>query len=148
MDDALEFLEDYDLDEARLKLLMELGRVTKAAAIHAKNGNILKAVEVLTASTCSVDHVRPTIEYLLIGLRQSLTLGVLPASSPTASKLLVYADQLDKGAMTEPEINEVSPFHPFVRQVLHPGTSSSQCSKQSDVLTTRVSAHSPRLSLG
>ena len=119
MDDALEFLEDYDLDEARLKLLMELGRVTKAAAIHAKNGNILKAVEVLTASVHGVDHARPMIEYLLTGLRQSLTLGVLPTSNSTASKLLVYTDKLDSGAMTEQEVNEVSPSHPFDRRVLH-----------------------------
>jgi len=112
VEDALEFLEDYDLDEARVKLLMELGRVTKAAAIHAKNGNILKAVEILTASGLSVDHVRHAIEYLLTGLRRSLTLGVLPASNSTASKLLVYADKLDEGAITEQEANEVSlPIH-------------------------------------
>ena len=109
MEDALEFLEDYDLDEARVKLLMELGRVTKAAAIHAKNGKILKAVEVLTTSVHGVDHVRPMIEYLLTGLRRSLTLGVLPVSNPAASKLLVYADKLDNSAMTEQEVEEVSP---------------------------------------
>jgi hypothetical protein len=119
VEDALEFLEDYELDEARLKVLMELGRVTKAAAIHVKNGNIVKAVEILTASTRSVDHMRPAIEYLLTGLRQSLTFGVLPASSPTASKLLVYADQLDKGAMTEQETEEVCPSYPFGPRVSH-----------------------------
>ena len=127
---------------------MELGRVTKVAAIHAKNGNTLKAVETLAASVRRVDHARPMVEYLLTGLRRSLTLGVLPASSPTASKLLVYVDQLDKGSMTEQETDEVSSSHPFDRRILHPSTSSSQCSKRSDVLITQVSARSPRLSLG
>ena len=62
MEDALEFLEDYDLDEARVKLLMKLGRATKAAVIHAKNGSILKAVEALAGSVHGVDHVRPMID--------------------------------------------------------------------------------------
>jgi hypothetical protein len=111
-EDALEFLEDYDLDEARFKLLMELGKVLKAAGIHAKNGNLLKAVELLTTNP-RVDHVRPAIEYLLTGLRRNMTLGVLPDSNPTAPKLLVYADRLDRSAMTEQEINEACPSHPF-----------------------------------
>ena len=109
-EDALEFLEDYDLDEARLKLLMELGRVLKAAGIHAKKGNLLRAIELLTA-TPRADHVRPTIEYLLAGLRRNIALGVLPNSNPTALKLLAYADRLDKSAMTEQEINEACPSH-------------------------------------
>ena len=112
-ENALEFLEDYDLDEARVMLLMELGRTLKAAEIHAKNNNMLKAVETLISSAHSVDHVRPTIEYLLTGLRRTLALGVLPASSPTASKLLALADRLKKSAMMEQEIDEVCLSYPF-----------------------------------
>ena len=104
----MKFLEEYDLDEARVELLIDLGRILKAAAVHAKNGDMLKAVRLLSApATYSVDHVRPTIEYLLIGLRRGLTLGVPPISSPVVSKLLVWADQLDKSAMTEQEVDEV-----------------------------------------
>ena len=137
-EDALEFLEDCDLDEARFKLLMELGRVLEAAGIHAKNGNLLKAVELLTAAP-RADHVRPVIEYLLTGLLQNMTFGVLPDSNPTAQKLLVYTDRLDKSAMTEQEITKVCLSNPFDRCVLllHPNASSSPCSKQSGVLTVR-----------
>jgi hypothetical protein len=109
---------------------------------------MLKAVDMLSApATYNVDHVRPMIEYLLTGLRRGLTLGVLPISSPSLQSYL-YADRLDKSAMTKQEANEVSPSHPFDWRVLHPGTSSLRCSKRSDVKTVQVSARSPRLSLG
>ena len=35
-EDALEFLEEYGMDEAHIKLLIELGRIPEAAGIHAK----------------------------------------------------------------------------------------------------------------
>ena len=111
MEDALEFLEDYDLDEARAKLLVKLGKILKAAGIHAKNGNMLKAVEVLNASGCRVDHVRPSIEYLLTGLWRDLTLGVLPTSNSIASKLFALADRLERSAMTKQEVDEVCVSH-------------------------------------
>lgn len=110
-EEALVFLKDYDLDEARIKLLVQLGRILEAADIHAKNWDMLKAVELLTANDVhDIDGVRRTIEYLLIGLQRSLTIGVLPASSPTVSKLLLFAGRLDKGAMTRQELNEVNLF--------------------------------------
>ena len=106
-EDALEFLEEYGLDEARTELLIELGRVPEAAGIYAKNGDMLKAVEILTASAHNIHHVRPAIEYLLTGLRRTLTLGILPMASAAASKLLVIADQLDTSFVTEQEVGEV-----------------------------------------
>lgn len=113
-EDALEFLEDYNLDEARIKLLIDLGRIREAAGVHAKNGDMLKAVQVLNApATYSVDHVRPTIGYLLTALRRGLTLEVLPIDNPIIPKLLGYANRLDKSAMTEQEVDEVSSFYPF-----------------------------------
>ncbi|KAF9642521.1 hypothetical protein BDM02DRAFT_3193093 [Thelephora ganbajun] len=109
-EEALEFLEDYDMDEARAKLLIKVGRILEAAEIYTKNGDILKAVEMLGASaTHHADHVRPATEYLLTALRQDLTFGELSKSSPIASKLLVLADKLDKSAMTEQQVDEASP---------------------------------------
>ena len=121
-EDALEFLDNHNLDEARIKLLVDLGRILEAAKIHAKNGDMLKAVEILSAhATHRVSYVRPTIEYLLTGLRRGLTLGVLPTSSSTASKLLARAGRLDKNAITEQELDEVSPPYPFNLRLSHPG---------------------------
>ena len=134
-EDALKFLKAYDLDEARVKLLEELGRVFEAADIHVKNGDILKAVEVLTTSaTHNVDHVGPVIDFLLTEIWRDLTLGILPTSDSVVSELLRFADRLDKSAMTEQEIDEVSPSHPSNLRVLHPSIPSLQCSKQSNVL--------------
>ena len=119
-EDALEFLEDYGLDEARVKLLMGLGRILEAVEIHAENGDVLKAVEFLIASAAqNVDHVRPAMNYLLAGLRRGFTLGMFPTSSSTASKLLRLADRLDKNAMTEQEIDEVCLPRSFNQRVLH-----------------------------
>jgi len=119
----LKFLENYDLDEARIELLIDLGRILEAAAIQAKNGDILKAVRLLSApATYSAGHVRPTIEYLLIGLRRGLTLGVPSTSSPVVSELLVRADQLDKSAMTEQETDEVGLSISLGQLVSHPST--------------------------
>ena len=147
-EDALEFLEDHGLDEAHIKLLRELGRILEAARIHAGNGDMLKAVEMLTAPTArNVDRMQPMIEYLLTGLRQGLTLGVLPTSNSVVSKLLVLAGRLDKSTMTGQEANEVSLFHPFDLRVSYPNISSLRCLKQSNALTVQTSVCSPRLSL-
>ena len=143
------FLQDYDLDEARAKLLEKLDKVLEAADIHAKSGNTLKAVEMLTTpDTHSVDHMRRAIEYLLTGLRQDLTLGVLPTTNLTSVKLLRLAERLDKSAMTEQEVNEVRSFHSSSPRALHLSAFSLQCTKQSNVQTTQVSARSPIFLLG
>lgn len=109
-EDALEFLEDYDLDEARAEMLKESGKVLESAGIHANEGNMLKAVETLTASADqNVDHERPAIEYLLTGLWQGLTFGALPTSTPIVLDLLGLADKLDRSVMTQQEVDEASP---------------------------------------
>lgn len=140
---ALEFLESSDLDDARIKLLLELGRILEAAAIHAKNGDMLKAVEMMSTSTTHrVDIVRRKVEYLLTGLRRGFTLGITPSTSSTISRLLVFADQLGKATMTDQESSEVSLSRLFSRQVSHSFTSSLRCTKRYDVLTMQLSAGS------
>ena len=63
-DKALEFLETLDLDEARIKLLLALGRNLEAAAVHAKNGDMLRAAETLgTSAARGADLARRKIEY-------------------------------------------------------------------------------------
>ena len=113
-EDALVFLEDCNLDEARVKLLVQLDRIPEAAEVYAKNWDMLKAVELITThDNHGVDYVRRTIEYLLTGLRRGLTLGVLPTSSPTVPKLLSFTGRLNKGVMTKRELDEVNLSHQF-----------------------------------
>jgi len=110
VEDALEFLEDYYMDDARAELLTQLGRISDAAQIHAKNRDMLKAAETLdTPATLSLDQLQLTAKCILTGLQQSLTLGVPPESSSIASKLLVLADRLDESAMKGRDVHEVSP---------------------------------------
>lgn len=110
-EDALEFLEDYDLDEARAEMLKGSGKVLESAEIHAKEGDMLKAVETLTdCATQSVDHVRRAIAYFLTGLWKGLTFGALPTSTPIVSELLRLVDKLDRSAMTQQEVDEASLF--------------------------------------
>jgi len=100
------------MDEARVKLLKRLGRILEAAGVHAKNGDLLKAVEMLTASAAhNADHVAPAVKYLLTGLRRDLTLGALPTPSSIVSKLLALSDRLDKRAVPKQEVDEVSSSH-------------------------------------
>jgi len=96
------------MDEARVKLLEGLGMIREAAEIHAKNGDLLKAVEILTVSAAhNASYTRPAVDYLLTGLWRYLTIGVLPTSNPIASKLLALADRLDKRAVSKQEVDEV-----------------------------------------
>ena len=111
-EDALGFLKERRwLDEARISLLTQWGRILEAAEICAENGDMLRAVKLLIASGVrDVHHVRRTIEYLLAGLRRDLTLGVSP-TTPIVSKLLSFTGRLDRGAMTQQEVSEVNLSH-------------------------------------
>ena len=123
-EDVLVFLEDYDLDEARAELLIHFGRILDTAATHARDGDMLKAVEMLsTSAPYNVDHARQMIKYLLTGLQRGLTLGVVPKLSSIASQLLTLVDRLNKSAIRKQEANEVSPLHPFTWRVLRLRTS-------------------------
>ena len=120
-------MEDRELDEAWVKLLMELGRVPEAADVHAKKGELLKAIETLNASaTRSAEHVRRIIQYLLAGLWRGFTFGfTITRSSPSATlqKLLALADELDESAKMEKGFDEVSPsFYSVSGRILHPYT--------------------------
>ena len=113
VEEALEFVEDWELDEARIKLLTEQDRVLEAADIHAKNGKLLKAIETLNVSaTRSAEHVRRIIQYLLAGLRRGFTFGFAMTPSPpsaTLQKFLALADGIDESAKMERGFDEVSP---------------------------------------
>ena len=151
MDKALEFLKDWELDEAHTKLLTELGRVLEAAAIYAKKGDLVKAVETLSASaTHHVDHAQQILQYLLTGLRRSFTLGITitQTTSSTISRLLVLADQLHKSAEMKQGFDEVRSSHSFSGRIFQPYASSLQCFKQLETTTMQPSACSPRHSSG
>lgn len=96
------------MGEMRAEMLKESGRVLESAEIHANEGDMLKAVETLTAPAVhSEENARPTIEYLLTGLWRGLAFGTLPNPASVTSELLRFADKLDREAMTKQEVDEV-----------------------------------------
>jgi len=115
-EDALVFLEDYDLDEARATMLQSRGKALEAAEAHAKDGRVLEAVEVLLKrSTPSVEESRMAIRYVLTGLWKRMSFGVrFCRSDTTASNLLEVSFRLDSSVMTKDQVDEVRPIRSLV----------------------------------
>lgn len=108
-EDALVFLEDYDLDEARATMLRSRGKTLEAAEAHAKDGRILEAVGVLLEHPApSIEESKMAIRYVLAGLwkRMSFGMGFRRSDTITAT-LLEISFRLDPSAMTEDEVDEV-----------------------------------------
>lgn len=108
-EDALEFLEDYDLDEARATVFQSRGKTLEAAEAHAKDGRVLEAVGVLLEpSVPSIEESRMAIHYALAGLWKRMSFGTRFRKSDTATlSLLQISSRLDPSAMTEDEVDEV-----------------------------------------
>jgi len=108
-EEALVFLEDYDLDEARAIILQSRGKALEAAEAHANEGRVLEAVGVLLERPApSIKESKMAIRYVLAGLwkRMSFDVGFRRSDTTTAS-LLEISFRLDSGAMTEDEVDEV-----------------------------------------
>ena len=108
-EDALVFLEDYDLDEARATMLQSRGKPLEAAEAHAKDGRVLEAVEVLLeGDTPSTEESKMAIRYVLTGLWKRMSLGIrfCKSDAPTMALLRISLG-LNPSAMTEDEADEV-----------------------------------------
>jgi hypothetical protein len=108
-EDALVFLENYDLDEARATIFKSRGKALEAAEAHAKDGRVLEAVGVLLEQEApSTEESRMAICYALAGLwkRMSFGVGFLQSDTITTS-LLQILSRLDTSVMTEDEVDEV-----------------------------------------
>ena len=108
-EDALDFLEDYDLDEARATVLQSRGKALEAAEAHAKEGRVLEAVGVLLErDTPTVEESRMAICYVLAGLWKRMSFGIrFRRSDTTTTSLLRISSRLDSSLMTEGEMDEV-----------------------------------------
>lgn len=115
-EDALVFLEDYDLDEARATMLRSRGKVLEAAEAHARDGRVLEAVEVLLeCSTPSVEESKMAIRYVLTGLWKRMSFGVrFCRSDTTTSNLLEISFRLDSSVMTKDQVDEVRSIRSLV----------------------------------
>lgn len=144
-EDALAFLEDYDLDEARATVFHSRGKALEAAEAHAKDGRVLEAVGVLLEHNApSIKELRMAIFYVLAGLWKRISFGIrFRKSDTTTINLLQLSSRLDPSAMTVDEVDEVrrvpslDVIVPLILRHI-----SSPCSNQSPHTTRK-----PRLTL-
>lgn len=115
-EDALVFLKDYDLDEARAAFLQSRGKALEAAEAHARDGRVLEAVVVLLESpTRSFEDSRMAVCYALAGLWKCMSFGERFHRSDTLTTgLLEVSLKLDSSTMTEDEIDEVRSDRSFL----------------------------------
>ena len=107
-EEALDFLEDYDLDEARAIVLQSRGKPLEAAQAHAKEGRLIEAVGVLLErDTPSMEESKMAVHYVLAGLWKRLSFGMGFPPSGTTISLLQIASRLNPGTMTEDQVDEV-----------------------------------------
>ena len=108
-EDALNFLEDYDLDGARATVLQSRGRALEAAQAHAKEGRVLEAVGVLLeCDSPAVEESRMAIRHVLAGLWKRMSFGIrFRRSDTTTTSLLRISSRLNSSLMTKDEMDEV-----------------------------------------
>lgn len=108
-EDALDFLENYDLDEARATMLQSRGKPLEAAEAHAKEGRVLEAVEVLLERDApSIEESKSAIRYVLAGLWKRMSFGIRFRKSDAATtSLLQISSRLDPSEMTADQVDEV-----------------------------------------
>lgn len=132
-EDALVFLEDYDLDEARATMLRSRGKPLEAAEAHARDGKVLEAVEVLLECDApSIEESKMAVRYVLAGLWKRMSFGIrFRKSDVDTTSLLQISPRLDPSAMTEDQVDEVRSIQPL--GIITPLTLehiSSLCSNQ------------------
>ncbi|PCH33046.1 hypothetical protein WOLCODRAFT_62498 [Wolfiporia cocos MD-104 SS10] len=86
-EEALEYMDDFGLDIARVTLLEELGRFAEAAQLRLQEGRILEAIRLFMKDSTSADSVHRASLCLLDGLWRGLPLGVSPNSELATSNV-------------------------------------------------------------
>jgi hypothetical protein len=112
-DDALEFMEDFDLDVARATVLETLGRDDEAAELHLKEGRTVEAITLFIKDPQNRDLMRRGSECLLEGLWQNLSFAILTSTgdpNPILQQLLNLATEVNTELLDEDGRHEVRIF--------------------------------------
>ncbi|THU96851.1 hypothetical protein K435DRAFT_754482 [Dendrothele bispora CBS 962.96] len=98
--DVLDYLDDRDLDIARAAVLAAHGRYEEAADLCLAEGKTLEAIELLLKIPASEKSAQKARDYILKGLWQQLSFGVMPESlQPTSIlRLLELASRANNGS--------------------------------------------------
>ena len=76
IEDELEYLEDFDLDDSRALLLENLGKFGDAADIHLAEGRTLEAIRLLLMDKDNEHSIRRGYHCILQGLWEKVSYGV------------------------------------------------------------------------
>jgi hypothetical protein len=109
-EEALEFVEDYDLDVAKATLLQQAKRHAEAAEVHIAEGRILDGIRIFLENLADEDCARRATICVLQALWQKLSFAVLPTAAQSTNVVehwLKLASRLDPTLMTQHDRDEV-----------------------------------------
>jgi hypothetical protein len=110
-DEALEYLEERDLDVARAMLLERLGRNVEAAEVHLMAGRTLDGITLLLKNPGDEDAMRKGNKSILQGLWKHISFGVSPdKTNPMMKQLLCLASKVDAAVLDNKDRDEVCFF--------------------------------------
>ncbi|KAH9949530.1 hypothetical protein B0H21DRAFT_881892 [Amylocystis lapponica] len=111
--EALEYMDDYGFNIARISLLKKLGRYAEAAEIHLEEGRTIEAIHLFLRDKQNTQSVRRASRSLLDGMWRNLSFGVDPnsdlaSSNTTLRDLRPFLDGLDITDLDEQTCDEVN----------------------------------------
>ncbi|KJA29102.1 hypothetical protein HYPSUDRAFT_32443 [Hypholoma sublateritium FD-334 SS-4] len=111
IEDALEYLEDFDLDVSRASLLENLGKFGDAADIHLAEGRTLDAIRLLLMDKDNEHSIRRGYHCILQGLWEKVSYGVKGLDRiEQVVRLLKLASSLKFSDVESLDIDELSMF--------------------------------------
>jgi hypothetical protein len=109
-EEALKFMEDHEFNEARVDLLIKIGRKPEAADVLIRMGHILKAHQLLVEDFENKSSMCRVAEYILSNLWRYLSLGFVPKRNKTqqaVAELLHLATSLNRALLDPNDCDEV-----------------------------------------
>ncbi|EIN13316.1 P-loop containing nucleoside triphosphate hydrolase protein [Punctularia strigosozonata HHB-11173 SS5] len=108
-EEELEFLEDFDFDIARAKLLESKGRILEAAELHLAEARPLDAIRLFLTDSANPKSLRRAASCLVQGMWTSSPLGtVVGQHGGSLAQFLALSGRLDKAAIAEQHADEAS----------------------------------------
>ena len=113
-EEELGFLEDYDLDVARARLLEDDGRFLEAAELHLLENRPIDAIKDLLKETGSRDAIQKATKIILGSLWHRCSFSTMSkevASNQGISEILDLADELPVDLLDPLDNHEVCFLH-------------------------------------
>lgn len=122
VDKALEFMDDYGFNVARVELLERYGRLREAAEIHIAEGRTIEAIQLLLRDKAAAESQFLLERILLKSIRQYFVFGMPLRIEEDATRsqlqhLLRLAEEAVKyGALSSRAVDEVNLYCMFFQQ--------------------------------